>query len=93
MRNVRYADDEGSLSLFSGWYLTDISKWAGDEDFNFAPGFSGAVQGMLAAWYATVSGGENVKWTKAKIAKELAPGGPHPKATGSASTVATILQR
>ena len=70
-----------------------MSKWGDDEDFRFAPGFPGPVQGMLEAWTATVPGGENIRWTKTRIAKELALGGPHLKAIGSLKTVADILQQ
>jgi hypothetical protein len=48
---------------------------------------------MLEAWSKTVPGGEGIKWTKSRIAKELALGGPHLKAIGSPATVADILQR
>lgn len=89
---LSYADDDGTLALFGGWYGVDISKWGDDEDFRFAPGFPGAVQGMLEAWSATVPGGQEIKWTKKRIAKELALGGPHLKAIGSPTTVADILQ-
>lgn len=90
---LSYADDDGTLALFGGWYGVDISTWGDDEDFRFAPGFPGAVQGMLEAWSAMVPGGQSVKWTKARIAKELALGGPHIKSIGSASTVADQLER
>jgi alkanesulfonate monooxygenase SsuD/methylene tetrahydromethanopterin reductase-like flavin-dependent oxidoreductase (luciferase family) len=89
---LSYADDDGTLALFGGWYGVDLSKWGDDEDFRFAPGFPGAVQGMLEAWSATVPGGQNIKWTKPRIAKELALGGPHIKAIGSPTTVANVLQ-
>ncbi|KIX03527.1 uncharacterized protein Z518_07080 [Rhinocladiella mackenziei CBS 650.93] len=89
---LSYADDEGTLALFGGWYGVDISTWGDDEDFRFAPGFPGAIQGMLESWSATVPGGENIKWTKSRIAQELALGGPHAKAVGSPETVADVLQ-
>ncbi|EXJ87088.1 hypothetical protein A1O3_04046 [Capronia epimyces CBS 606.96] len=89
---LSYADDDGTLALFGGWYGVDISQWGDDEDFRFAPGFPGAVQGMLEAWSSTVPGGKNIKWTKSRIARELALGGPHAKAIGSPETVADILQ-
>lgn len=89
---LSYADDDGTLALFGGWYGVDLAKYGDDEDFRFAPGFPGAVQGMLEAWSATVPGGQNIKWTKPRIAKELALGGPHMKAVGSPTTVADILE-
>lgn len=90
---LSYADDDGTLALFGGWYGVDISQWGDDEDFRFAPGFPGPVQGMLEAWSATVPGGKEIKWTKKRIAKELALGGPHLKAIGSPATVADILEK
>lgn len=89
---LSYADNDGTLALFCGWYGVDIDEWGDDEDFRFAEGFTGAVQGMLNAWSATVPGGADVKWTKTRIARELALGGPHPKAIGSAATVADALE-
>lgn len=88
---LSYADDDGTLALFGGWYGVDLDKYGDDEDFRFAPGFPGAVQGMLEAWSTTVPGGQDIRWTKARIAKELALGGPHMKAIGSPATVADIL--
>ncbi|KIW26207.1 uncharacterized protein PV07_09320 [Cladophialophora immunda] len=90
---LSYADLEGTLALFGGWFGVDISHWGDDEDFRFAPGFPGAIQGMLEAWTATVPGGEGIKWTKSRIARELALGGPHLKAIGSPTTVADVLQK
>ena len=89
---LTYADDDGTFALFGGWYGVDIDKWGDDEDFRFAAGLAGPVQGMLEAWSATVPGGANIKWTKTRIARELALGGPHLKAIGSPKTVADLLQ-
>lgn len=89
---LSYADDDGTLALFGGWYGVDIDKYGDDEDFRFAEGFPGPVQGMLEAWSTTVPGGKDIKWTKKRIARELALGGPHLKAIGSPTTVANTLQ-
>jgi len=89
---LSYADDEGTLALFAGWYGVDISKWGDDEDFRFTSELPPGMQGMLQAWSATVPGGENIKWTKTRIARELALGGPHARAIGSPTTVADVLK-
>ena len=90
---LSYADDEGTLALFAGWYGVDISKWDDDEDFRFTSELPPGMQGMLQAWSTTVPCGENIKWTKTRIARELALGGPHLRAIGSPETVADLLQQ
>ena len=87
---LSYADTEGTLALFGGWTGTDLDKWSDDEDFKFS-GLAG-IQSMITSWTATVPGTEGVKWTKRRIAQELALGGPHPRAIGSPKTVADFLQ-
>ncbi|KAI1616960.1 alkanesulfonate monooxygenase [Exophiala viscosa] len=88
---LSYADMEGSMTLFGGWTGTDLSKLDDDEDFQFSgpPG----IQSMISSWSATIPGTNGVKWTKRRVAQELALGGAHAKAIGSAKTVADILQR
>ncbi|KAF4636848.1 hypothetical protein G7Y89_g1218 [Cudoniella acicularis] len=88
--DLSYADLEGSLALFGGWTSADFSKFSDDEDFAFTG--PGAIQNMITSWSATIPGSKGTEWTKARIAKELALGGPHPKAIGSAKTVADILE-
>lgn len=86
-----YVDLEGTLSLFGGWTGIDLDKWGDDEDFKFTG--PGAVQSLISSWSATVPGTDGVKWTKRRIAQELAIGGAHARAIGSANTVADILQK
>ncbi|CAH0058298.1 unnamed protein product [Clonostachys solani] len=88
---LNYIDLEGALTLFGGWTGVDLDQWPDDEDFKFTG--PGAIQSMITSWSATVPGTDGVKWTKKRIAQELALGGPHPRAIGSPKTVADILQR
>jgi alkanesulfonate monooxygenase SsuD/methylene tetrahydromethanopterin reductase-like flavin-dependent oxidoreductase (luciferase family) len=88
---LSYADLEGSLTLFGGWTGTDLSLINDDDDLKFTG--PGAIQSLVSTWTATVPGTENVKWTKARVAKELVIGGPHAKAIGSPETVADFLQK
>jgi FMN-dependent oxidoreductase (nitrilotriacetate monooxygenase family) len=87
---LSYADLEGSLALFGGWTGTDLAKYSDDEDFQFSD--HGGIRSLITSWSATIPGSEGIKWTKARVAKELALGGPHPRAVGSPSTVADILE-
>ncbi|KAK7432957.1 hypothetical protein QQZ08_000428 [Neonectria magnoliae] len=89
---LSYADHEGTLSLFSGWLNTDLSQWD-DDDENIRFTGPGGIQSLVTSWSATIPGTENVKWTKKRIAQELAIGGAHPRAIGSPKTVADILQK
>lgn len=88
---LSYADLEGSLTLFGGWTGTDLSTIGDDDDLKFSG--PGAIQSLVDSWSATVPGTAGVKWTKARVARELAVGGPHAKAIGSPKTVADFLQR
>ncbi|GIZ48661.1 hypothetical protein CKM354_001171200 [Cercospora kikuchii] len=87
---LQYADLEGTAALFGGWSGTDLSQFSDDEDFSFKgpPG----IQSMISAWTATVPGLENVKWTKKHVLQHLAISGAHPRAIGSAKTVADIME-
>lgn len=87
---LQYADLEGTASLFGGWTGTDLSKFEDDEDF----AFNGppAIQSMISAWTATVPGTQGLKWTKKHVLQQLAISGAHPRAIGSAETVADIMQ-
>ena len=88
---LSHADLEGSLALFGGWTGTDLSQYGDDDDFKFSG--PGAIQSIVSSFSATIPGSEEIKWTKKRFATELALGGPHAKAIGSASTVADVLQR
>ena len=86
-----YADLEGSLALFAGWTGEDLSKIGDDDDIKFSS--LGPVQSVIETWSATVPGSDGVKWTKNRVARELAVGGPHAKLIGSPTTVADNLQQ
>jgi alkanesulfonate monooxygenase SsuD/methylene tetrahydromethanopterin reductase-like flavin-dependent oxidoreductase (luciferase family) len=61
---LSYADLEGSLALFGGWYGIDLDKYGDYEDFRFAAKREGpikGIQGMIDAWSATIPGTENVE--------------------------------
>lgn len=88
---LQYADLEGTASLFGGWTGTDLSQFSDDEDFSFKG--PPAIQSMISAWTATVPGTQGLKWTKRRVLQELAVSGAHPRAVGSAETVADILQK
>ena len=88
---LSYADLEGSLALFGGWTGEDLSKLNDDDDFRFTG--PGAIQSLVETWSTTIPGSHGIKWTKHRVAKELAVGGPTPKAIGSPTTVANILQQ
>lgn len=87
---LQYADIEGSLALFGGWTGTDLAGLPDDADLKFTG--PPAMKGMVESWSATVPGSDNVKWTKARVAQELAFGGAHARAVGSAKTVADTLE-
>ncbi|KAL4880255.1 luciferase-like domain-containing protein [Aspergillus karnatakaensis] len=88
---LSYANLDGSLALFGGWTGEDLGKYADDDNFEFTG--PGAIQSIVSSWRATIPGSEGIKWTKKRVAQELALGGPHPRAIGSAKTVADILER
>lgn len=88
---LQYADTEGTAALFGGWTGTDLSKFEDDEDFAFTG--PPAIQSMISAWTATVPGTDGLKWTKRQVLQHLAISGAHPRAIGSPTTVADILQK
>ena len=91
---LSYADLEGSLALFAGWTGQDLSKIGDDDDFTFSgPGAVQAVHSVIESWSSTIPDSNGIKWTKKRVARELAVGGPHAKVIGSPATVADILQR
>ncbi|KAH7156590.1 alkanesulfonate monooxygenase [Dactylonectria macrodidyma] len=87
---LSFADLEGSLALFGGWTGTDLGGFADDDDLKFTG--PPAMQSMVENWSATIPGSQNIKWTKARVAQELALGGPHARAVGTAKTVADVLE-
>ncbi|KAL4967855.1 luciferase-like domain-containing protein [Aspergillus stella-maris] len=87
-----YVDLEGAATLFGGWTRTDLSQFSDDDDFRFTgPGRYRVL--FLSSWSKTVPGTGGLKWTKTRVAQEVALGGPHARAIESASTVANILER
>ncbi|KAL3481700.1 luciferase-like domain-containing protein [Aspergillus californicus] len=88
---LRYVDLEGAATLFGGWTGTDLSTFDKDEDFRFTG--PGAIQSLVNSWSATVPGTDGLKWTRERVAQEIAIGGPHARAIGSPTTVADILER
>ncbi|EFX04967.1 xenobiotic compound family monooxygenase [Grosmannia clavigera kw1407] len=88
---LSYADYEGSLALFGGWTGVDFSNWDDDEDFTFTG--PGSIQSMISSWTATILGTDGVRWTKRRIAQELAISGAHSRIIGSPKTVADALER
>ncbi|KAF4123120.1 Flavin-dependent oxidoreductase, luciferase family [Geosmithia morbida] len=87
---LSYADLDGTLALFGGWTGTDLGGFADDDDLKFSG--PGAIQSMVSSWSAQIPGSDNLRWTKKRVAQELSLGGPHPRAVGSAQTVADTLQ-
>ena len=47
---------------------------------------------QISAWTATVPGTKGLKWTKTHVLQQLAISGAHPRAIGSPTTVADIMQ-
>lgn len=88
---LSYADIEGSLALFGGWTGTDLGQVPDDADLKFTG--PPAMRSMVENWCETIPGSDGIKWTKARMAQELAFGGAHARAVGSAKTVADILER
>lgn len=64
-----------------------------DDDHDLQFDGPGGITSVVSAWKATIPGSDNIKWTKKRVATELALGGPHPKIIGSPKTVADELQR
>ncbi|KXT14250.1 hypothetical protein AC579_6713 [Pseudocercospora musae] len=89
---LSYADLEGSLTLFAGWTGVDLGPFGDDDDLVF-PGAPGGITSVVNAWNATIPGSDGIKWTKKRVARELALGGPHPKIIGSTKTVVDELDR
>ena len=88
---LSYADFEGAATLFGGWTGADLSKFEDDEDFAFAA--VAGIQSLIQSWSKTIPNSNGLKWTKRRILQELSLGGVHPRAIGSPTTVADILQK
>ncbi|SPO02048.1 related to DUF895 domain membrane protein [Cephalotrichum gorgonifer] len=88
---LSYADMEGSLALFGGWTGTDLAGIPDDADIKFVG--PPAMQSMVENWSKTIPGSDTIKWTKARVAQELAFGGAHARAVGSSKTVADVLEK
>lgn len=88
---LKYVDLEGAATLFGGWTGTDLSTFSDEEDFRFTG--PGAIQSLVNSWTETIPGTDGLKWTKKRVAQEIALGGPSPRAIGSPKTVADILER
>ncbi|KAL2832736.1 luciferase-like domain-containing protein [Aspergillus pseudoustus] len=77
---------------YAMWTWMDRSRCSGDdEDFQFTG--PGVIQSIVSSWRAMIPGSDGIRWTKKRVAQELALGGPHPRAVGSAKTVADILEK
>ncbi|KAF7560381.1 hypothetical protein G7046_g3766 [Stylonectria norvegica] len=87
---LSYADLDGSLALFGGWTGQDLGAFRDDEDLRFSG--PGAIHSIVSSFHSTIPGSDKIRWTKERVARELALGGPHPRAIGSAKTVADLLQ-
>lgn len=88
---LKYVDLEGAATLFGGWTGTDLSTFSDEEDFQFTG--PGAIQSLVNSWTETIPGTDGLKWTKKRVAQDIALGGPSPRAIGSPKTVADILER
>ncbi|KAF2638661.1 bacterial luciferase-like protein [Massarina eburnea CBS 473.64] len=71
-------------------YNEYLDKYSDDEDFQFSD--HGGIRSLISSWSETIPGSEGIRWTKSRVARELALGGPHPKAVGSGATVADVLE-
>jgi FMN-dependent oxidoreductase (nitrilotriacetate monooxygenase family) len=83
-----YADDEGALTLFSGWMGIDLSEYDLDDPIGEVE--SNAVHSAVAAFQqADPEGGE---WKVRDIARWGGIGGIGPRLVGSAAEVADQMQ-
>jgi long-chain alkane monooxygenase len=84
----RYADDEGALTLFSGWMGVDLSQYSLDDPIGEVE--SNAIHSAVAAFQqADPEGGE---WKVRDIARWGGIGGIGPRLVGSAAEVADQMQ-
>ena len=83
-----YADEEGGLTLMSGWTGVDLSKLDPDEPLQFQQ-----TDAQISALQTfTTNADPGVVWTPRKIAKRACIGGRGPMIVGSAAEVADALQ-
>jgi alkanesulfonate monooxygenase len=85
----QYVDDEAALALMSGWTGVDFSKL--DPDKPIPASDKGAMTSALDAFTTNADPGQ--VWTPRKVARHAAIGGRGPVIVGSATEVATALQR
>ncbi|KAI5964086.1 uncharacterized protein KGF55_002028 [Candida pseudojiufengensis] len=88
----KYGDIEGAQALFSGWTGIDISQYGYDDDIT-AVG-TNAVKSFLELWNKkSPTDSDQVKKTRAHIAKQITIGGLGPVFYGTAETVANEIER
>jgi len=85
---LRYASDEGALTLMSGWMGIDLSKYSLDDPIGDVD--SNAIKSTIAAFNQEADDGR--VWRVRDIAAWGGIGGLGPRAVGSPSEVADTLQ-
>jgi FMN-dependent oxidoreductase (nitrilotriacetate monooxygenase family) len=84
----RYADDDGALTLFSGWMGVDLSEYSLDDPIGEVD--SNAIHSAVAAFQQADADGR--QWTVRDIARWGGIGGIGPRLVGSAAEVADQMQ-
>jgi long-chain alkane monooxygenase len=84
----RYADDEGALTLFSGWMGVDLSEHSLDDSIGDVD--SNAIHSAVAAFQQADADGR--EWRVRDIARWGGIGGIGPRLVGSAVEVADQMQ-
>jgi long-chain alkane monooxygenase len=85
---LRFASDEGALTLMSGWMGIDLSKYSLDDPIGDVD--SNAIKSTIAAFNQESDDGR--VWRVRDIAAWGGIGGLGPRAVGSAAEVADTLQ-
>ncbi len=85
---LRFASDEGALTLMSGWMGIDLSKYSLDDPIGDVD--SNAIKSTIAAFNQEADDGR--VWRVRDIAAWGGIGGLGPRAVGSAAEVADTLQ-